>query len=398
MHKRVSIVGVGMNGFETMTKSAIEAVQKSDVLIGARRMTGLFDELGKPVVISYHPYEIAEFILKCEYENISVLMSGDCGFYSGTQGLIAALGDMECTVYSGISSPVYFCSKLKIPWSDLRFVSLHGRKANIVRLVSSNEKTFFLLGGNYSAADVCRKLCEYGLCGVKVYIGENLNCENERILIGSAEDFKDIETGTLCVMIAENGNFEKGLRSCIPDREFIRGDVPMTKSEVRCAAVSMLEIGSGDVCWDIGSGTGSVSVEMAFRCSDGTVYAVDKNEKAINLTDENRHKFRCDNIETIYDNAENAVENLPAPDCVFVGGSGSSLEKIISAAFGKNPGVKIVITAVSLETLSDSIDILKKYEAETEITQIAVTHTRKIGNHTMMNAENPIFIIRGAMK
>lgn len=399
MDKKVSIIGVGMNGFETMTKSAIEAVKNADVLIGAKRMTELCDELQKPVFVSYQPNEIASFIFENEYKNIAVLMSGDCGFYSGTDGLLAVLGDtVECNVYSGISSPGYFCSRLKIPWHDLHFVSLHGRRANIVRVVSSNEKTFFLLGGNYTASDVCSKLCEYGMGRVKVYIGENLGCKNERIFIGTADEFTCLRTEKLCVMIAENSGFEKAVRSCIPDNEFIRGAVPMTKSEVRGVVVSKLEIGRDDICWDIGCGTGSVSVEMALRCYEGTVYAVDKNEEAVMLTDENRYNFRCDNIEITRDYAENAVTYFPSPDCVFIGGSGGSIEKIISAVYEKNNKAKIVVTAVSLETLSDSISVFEKHGVEVEVTQIAVTHTRKIGSHTMLNAENPVFIIRGAVQ
>ena len=393
--KKVTVVGIGTDGVATMTREAVKTVENADVLIGAKRMLKPFETLGKPHFASYVSGDIASFILENEYKNIAVLMSGDCGFYSGTQKLLPLLDGVKTEVVSGISSPVYFCSKLKIPWSDLHFVSLHGKRENIVRSVCMFEKTFFLLGGDISPRDICRKLCEYNLENVNVYIGENLSLENERISCGTARDFTDIENDNLCVMIAENHGFEKCVKSCIPDDEFIRGRVPMTKAEVRNICVSKLQIGAEDICWDIGGGTGSVSVEMAVRCFKGTVYSVEKNIEAAELMDKNRHKFGCDNIEIIIDNAENAVQNLPAPDCVFVGGSGGGLEKIVRTAAEKNPKAAIIVTAVSLETLNECIRIFDEIGIDTDVTQIAVTRTHKVGSHTMLKAENPIFIIKG---
>lgn len=398
MNKKISIIGIGMNGIETMIPPAVSAVENAELLIGAKRMIKMFDRLKKPFFASYISSEIAEFISKCEYKNIAVLMSGDCGFYSGAEKLLPFLSEYETEVVSGISSPIYFCSKLKMSWFNLHFVSLHGVNGNIVRNVCSHEKTFFLLGGGIEPKNICERLCEYDFGKAEVYIGENLGLENEKITNGSAEHFKDIKTDKLCVMIVKNPNYEKYLRSGISDSEFIRGNVPMTKSEVRNICVSMLEIGVDNVCWDIGSGTGSVSVEMAMRCTNGTVYAVEKNIEAVLLTDKNRHKFGCDNIEIINDNAENAILNLPVPDCVFIGGSGGKLEEIITLVYQKNPNAKIIVTAVSFETLNKSISVFENLGVISEVSQIAVTRTKKIGTHRMLSAENPIFIIRGNVK
>lgn len=326
-------------------------------------------------------------------------MSGDCGFYSGAEKLLPKLCEYETRVICGISAPIYFCSKIKIPWQDMHFISLHGANANIVRNVCTHEKVFFLLGGKIAPGDVCKRLCEYGLNKVNVYIGENLAYKNERIISGIAENFADVKTENLCVMAVINPDYEKCTRSCIPDNEFIRGEkIPMTKAEVRSVCVSKLEIGRDSVCWDIGSGTGSVSVEMAYRCDCGKVFSVDKNKAAIKLTDLNRHKFRCDNIEIIEGEAVKTIENLPAANCVFIGGSGGQLEKIIENAYKKNSRVKIVVTAISLETLSESVAVFDKFGFDTEVMQLAVTRTKKTGSHTMLSAENPVFIIKGAIK
>lgn len=399
MNKKIKIIGIGMDGIKTLTAEGTAAIASAEVIIGSKRVAELFFNTRKEIFASYKTKEIAEYIKNSEYKNIAVLMSGDCGFYSGTEKLLKQLCEYETEVICGISAPIYFCSKIKIPWQDMRFVSLHGTDANIVRNVCTYEKTFFLLGGKITPSDLCKRLCEYGLKNTKVYIGENLAYENERILCDSAEDFSDIKTENLCAAIVINPGYEKGVRSCIPDSEFVRADkIPMTKSEVRSVCVSKLEIAHDSVCWDIGCGTGSVSVEMAYRCTDGKVFAVDKNSAAIKLTEINRRNFRCDNIEITECEAEKAAEILPAADCVFIGGSGGQLEKIIETSYQKNPRVKIVITAVSLETLRECIAVFDKIGIETEITQIAVTRTKKAGSHTMLSAENPVFIIKGAVK
>jgi precorrin-6Y C5,15-methyltransferase (decarboxylating), cbiT subunit len=396
--KHISIVGIGMDGSDTLTSEALRIVENSHVLIGASRMLDCFKKLEKPRFISYKSSDIAEFIHSCEYEKITVLMSGDCGFYSGAEQLLPLIGDLETEVVCGISTPVYFASKLKIAWQNMKFVTLHGVEGNIVRHVCANKLTFFLLGGAITPKDICMRLCEYGLGELTVHIGEKLGGKDERITTGTANELTEFDSDRLCSVIVRNENYEKSLRSCIPDSEFIRGKVPMTKSEVRCVCVSKLEIASDSICWDIGCGTGSVTVEMAVRCPDGRVYAVERNDEAVGLTSENRLKFGCDNIEIIAGNAESTIKTLPSPDCVFIGGSGGFLSKIISVAVEKNPLVKIVATAVSLETLNECVEIFSRIGAETEIIQLAVTRTKRIGSHTMLSAENPVFIIRGSLK
>lgn len=398
MEKQVSMIGIGMGSEGALTSAALQAIRSADVLIGARRMTEQFSDMGKPVMTSYAPAEIAEFIENNSYGKYAVLMSGDCGFFSGAEKLLPLLNDCQTEVICGISSPAYFSSKIGIPWSDWHFVSLHGADANIIRNVCAHEKTFFLLGGKVNVSGICRLLCEYGLDGVRVFIGEDLSYGSEKITSGYAKEFCDIRTANLSVMLVVSKKYERLKRCGIPDCEFIRGSVPMTKSEVRSVCISKLEIENDSICWDIGSGSGSVSVEMALQCTDGRVYAVDRSEDAAELTGQNSHKFGCDNIIIIHGRAEEVVHELPPPDCVFIGGSGGQLPEIIGTAYEKNPDAVIVITAVSIETLTQAAKAFDRLGRTAEITQTAVTRTKKVGAHTMLNAENPIFIIKGGAR
>lgn len=397
--KKVCIIGIGMNGRETLTRQAQHAIDSADCLIGAKRMLEPFSGLSKPMFESWSGKEISEFIANSEQESFAVLMSGDCGYFSGAEGLLKALPDsVRAEIISGVSSPVYFCGRLKLPWQDIPTVNLHGESANIARSAAMHRRCFFLLGGKFGAREVCRRLCEYGMGDITVHIGEQLGYPQERILSGAAAQFTEVETDRLSVMLTENPSPETHIRSGISDEEFTRGKVPMTKAEVRALVISKLGIRPADTVWDIGCGTGSVSVEAALQCHKGTVCAVDVKPEAVSLTHENAVKFRCDNIAVRCGSAPGDTADFPAPDKVFIGGSGGNLRGIIAAALAKNKNADIVATAVSLETLSEAASAFAELNVPAEITQIAVTRTRKLGGHTMLAAENPIFIIKGAGK
>ncbi len=388
---KVYVVGTGMDGVKTLTREAYEIIDSADVLIGAGRMLEPFKHLHKKMVCEHSADKIADYINNCGFDKIAVLMSGDCGFYSGAKRLSEFI---ECEIISGISTPVYFSSKVGIPWENMKFVSLHGRYGNIAVNVMQNEHCFFLLGGKVTPAEICRTLCRYGFGDVNIFVGENLCYENERIISGTAESLREIQSAGLCAVIAENKNYIKYIPSGIDDGDFIRTEIPMTKAEVRAVAVSKLNIGRDSICWDIGCGTGSVSVEMAMKCTDGGVYAFDKKTEALKLTSENSEKFGCDNIhvfESLF--PENIPENIPVPNCVFIGGASGKISDIIKYVTNLNSSAEIVVTAVSVETLNECMNVF-----DAEITQIAVTRTRRIGSHTMFSAENPVFVIKRKIK
>lgn len=395
---KVYIVGTGMDGDNTLTKTAENAVAEAGLLIGAERIMKPFVKLGKEVFISYKPSDIAEKLGSAECDTAAVLMSGDCGFFSGTKRVLPLLAAHEVHVIAGISSVSYFCSRTGISYENMKFITLHGRTSSIALNVKMNQYCFFLLGGEITASDVCRRLCEYGLGDVNVHIGTDLGCENEQIVSGKACELTDIQTGGLSVMITENDDSLRYIPAAINDGEFVRGKIPMTKSEVRCIAVSRLNICADSVVWDIGCGTGSVSVEAAFRCPDGKVYAFDKKPEAVSLTSENARKFGCDNIEAAEGSCPEILTDMPAPDKVFIGGSSGNIGGIFEAVREKNPCADIAVTAVSLETLNEAVSCFSGFGTEPEVLQIAVTRTKKLGTHTMLQAQNPVFIISGRLQ
>ena len=147
--------------------------------------------------------------------------------------------------------------------------------------------------------------------------------------------------------------------------------------------------------YDIGCGTGSVSIEMAFAAYEGRVYAFDKNEEAVGLVLENARKFHLDNIEAVCGLAPECLEGLPAPDVAFIGGSSGNMEEIVNFLYGKNSRIRFVITAVTIETAMAALESLENVGIEGDIVQVAVSKGRQIGDLHMLMAQNPIFIING---
>jgi precorrin-6Y C5,15-methyltransferase (decarboxylating) len=388
-----------------MHKKSIDFISKSDCLIGANRMLSDFAYLKKETFESSRAEEICDYILnENNYENFGVLVSGDTGFYSLSKKLTEMLNklnkneDIKVENIPAISSLQYFCSKLNLSWDSIKFVSAHGRNLNIISNVMFNKKTFMLTGGELNPNSICKLLVDKGLGDLVVNVGENLSYNNERILEDKASQFVNMDFNSLAVMIIHNDNaieINSGLRS-IRDDEFITGHVPMTKSEVRTISIGKLNLKSDSIVYDIGAGTGSVSIETALKLSNGTLYAIEKNKEATGLIKENIEKFRAYNIEIVENTAPRGLDNLPNPDSVFIGGSSGNMDEIFDCLLNKNPNVNIVINTITLQSLNEALQSMDKYRFENiEIVNITVAKSKKVGRYDMMMGQNPIYIISG---
>ncbi|MBR1863945.1 MAG: precorrin-6y C5,15-methyltransferase (decarboxylating) subunit CbiE [Ruminococcus sp.] len=395
---KVYIVGAGADGEKGLTVQGRSAIGEAGLLIGSKRLVERFEDMGKEIYVTYKPEDIAKRLKNSSADCAAVLMSGDCGFYSGAKALLPMLTGHEVKVIGGVSSMVYMCSELGLDYENMKAISLHGRKGYAAINVKLHEKCFFLLGGEIGADELCRHLCSHGLGNVTVYIGADLGYEEQRIISGRADELRECRVSKLCSVITVNPGYLRHIPACIDDGQFIRDKVPMTKAEVRCAAVAMLNIGRDSVCWDIGSGTGAVSVEMAYRCPQGEVYAFDKAPEAAALTEKNAGRFACDNIICKQGECPEMLRNVPAPQKVFIGGTSGNMEAIFAAVHHKNPRADVAVTAVSLETLEEARQCFGYYGVNCSVTQIAVTRTKTVGEHTMFDAQNPVFIIRGRLR
>ncbi len=391
-----TIIGIGVGNSAQMTIAAVNALKNCDVIIGAKRIIESCKNFDKPTYEAFTPEKILDFVKNNpQYHKIAVVMSGDIGFYSGNKKLRAALSEYKVESVCGISSPVYFASRLGIEWENIKLCSLHGRENNIINAVKTNYRVFTLVGGDCDAASLCEILCKYNLNNVKLYIGERLSYSDEKITCGSPDELRNSVYDSLSSVIIENPEFNPVVDSGIDDDEFTRFEkVPMTKAEVRRISVSKLKLSKNSIVYDVGAGSGSVSIEAALAAYDGKVYAVERNHDAVNLIEQNKIKFGTENLSIVEGFAPQALENLPSPTHAFIGGSSGNLREIIALILKKNPYTRIVINAITLETISEALSCLKGFDFdESEIVQMSVSKSKKIGGYNLMYGQNPVYII-----
>lgn len=401
---KLLIVGVGMGNPDTMTRGAVEAVQSSDCLIGSARLLQGFERQSAARFEAYSAEKIAAYLDEHpEFHTVCVLMSGDVGFYSGAKALCALFSqkpgvEIECV--AGVSTVQYFCAKLCTPWEDAKLVSLHGREQNLSAAVAHHAKVFLLTGGQQSAGEICAILAQNGLGDVTVHVGERLSYPDETVTAGTAKELAGKTFAPLSVMLVQNSApVERAVTYGLPEEAFLRGDAPMTKREVRTVSISALQPVDGDIIWDVGAGTGSVSIELARLLPGATVYAVEKQAAAVELLEANKERFGAYQLQIVRGEAPGALEALPAPDGVFVGGSSGELMRIIELALQKNPSVRIVVNAITLETLGEGLACFTRFGLRgQDVVQLCVSRSREVGRYHMMTGQNPVYILSGGGK
>ena len=167
----------------------------------------------------------------------------------------------------------------------------------------------------------------------------------------------------------------------------------MTKEEIREVSICKLKLHKDSVVYDVGSGTGSIAVEIAKLLEDSKVYAIEKKEEAGSLIQQNKEKFMLDNIEIISANAPDGLKNLPVATHAFIGGSGGNLKEILAVLYEKNPSMRVVINAISMETICDLREVLElEYIKNTDVVQLQVSRSKQVGAYHLMQAENPVWI------
>ena len=409
------LIGIGMGGEGQLTLEAKRWIRRAQAVAGARRPLESVWELveGKAVLTSYQGEEIVRWLSGFpEADTAAVVFSGDVGFYSGAAKVKGSLEEAgwEVRFIPGISSLAYLASRAGIPWQEAKVISLHGREENWLEMIRVNPVCFLLLGGRTTPLSVCRELREAGMGDRRVVIGADLSYPQERILEGTAKFLLDegkdrIEelSGLCCALVlgdSRRADPMSGIRAfSLRDQDFIRGKVPMTKEEIRTLCLAKLALKPWAAVYDIGAGTGSVSIaaKLALQgMGGGSVWAIERNPEAVGLIQANRQKFLPGDPDfyVVEGTAPECLEGLPAPDRAFIGGSGGNLQEMIESLLRKNPQVRIVISAITLETLAAAVEASEKWDfEEVQIIQAGIAQAEKIGRYHMQKAQNPIYLI-----
>ena len=389
----VTLIGMGASA-DTLTAEAREALGRAELVAGAQR---LLDALPAGVtaerVPAVQPADVLAAVAGAQ--NAAVLYSGDTGFYSGAAGLLARLKEagIPARVLPGLSSVQMLAAALGRPWQDWKLVSAHGRPCDPVAAVCGGRPAFFLTGtGESGPAALCAQLTAAGLGALPVTVGENLGLASRRIFAGTAAGAAGERFGPLAVLLAEPAFRLPARTPGWPDETFVRAEgVPMTKRAVRAQVLAQLALCPGETVWDVGAGTGSVSLEMAYANGGAPVWAVERLPEACAVLEANRRRLGGWNVRPVSGEAPAALAGLPAPDAVFIGGTRGRLGPILDAALAANPAARICLTAIALESLAAALDACAARGLEAEITQIAAAHAA--GRPHLLRAANPVFVI-----
>ena len=418
--RKIILSGIGMGSTDGMTREAYRAFEEAEVIFGAERM--LENLPGKGVKVPYYRADdiISYLIEHPQYTKAAAAFSGDSGFYSGAQSMKKALDEAnekgtlksETTILPGISSVSALAARFGVSWNDAVLASIHGRSTNVVNLVRKNPKVFLLLSGKNDFEMLVSKFREARINNVKISAGYRLSYPDEKLFTFYLDEFEtklfDLPEGVYTCLIENEDCEEQILTPGMDDEIFSRTKVPMTKNEVRVLSISRLELTKNAVVYDVGSGTGSVSAECARLSPDIFVFAIEQKEEAANLTKENAARLGLlDQIVVINKKAPEGFEELPTPTHVFIGGSSGALSDILSAIQKKlivkentkektdkaSKSVRVVINAVSLETIAQITKLIQTYPvAHVQLTQIQASRAHKLGSYNLMQAQNPVLI------
>lgn len=394
----VTLIGMGSGQPENLTLQGLAALRQADLILGARRLLAVLPAgCTENRAAAYRPDEVAELLQASGAENAVLVYSGDTGFYSGASSMmekLEALG-VRARVLPGLSSIQLLAAALGRPWQGWNLVSAHGRTCDPVAECMQGRPTFFLTGGSEDPATLCAQLAAEGFGDVQGVVGQCLGTPEEKLFRGSVKELAAGRFNSLSVLLVEAVEGLPRRAPGLPDEAFERGDVPMTKQEVRAAVLAKLAVCPEDILWDVGAGTGSVSVELALAAPRGRAYAVECRPEGCALIKANREKFRTRNLVLVEGLAPDALSDLPAPDAVFIGGSKGSLAAIVDAALDKNPDARICVSAIALETLSAAVAALTAKGRTVQVSQIAVSRAKAVGGLHLMMAQNPIYLITG---
>lgn len=416
--RKVTIIGAGPGNPDLLSRAALDAIDIADVVIGAHRALAGIDV--PPDVVRCELVKTADIVAAltdaASWQRAVVVMTGDVGLFSGARRLVEALsGDaqVDVRIIPGISSASYLAARLARPWQDWRFASAHGVACDIAAEAERAGELFLVTSGEEDPSRLSGELVQAGFGDARVTVAERLSYPDERITCATASEIAGQTFDDLNVMLIDfaggAGSSAGASRAAssrwpyassgIPDELFIRGDVPMTKQEVRAVALAKLRLTATDTVWDVGAGTGSVSIEAALVARAGSVWAVERNAAGVRLIRENTDAFGCGNVHTVPGVAPEALAKLPVPDAVFVGGSAGELPSIVEAALEKNSQVRLCVPCVTVETLTEACALLsgsrfKGFEA----CQVSAARAEAVGSHHLMKAQNPVFLVsaRGA--
>ena len=407
----IEVVGIGLDGAAGLTETVRKIVEQATLLVGSDRHLSYFqDHPAKRLALGDFNTTLTEIGQQLD-QDIVILVSGDPLFFGLGRLLLEKYPPQQLRFHPHLSSIQLAFNRLKIPWQDAQTVSVHGRTLEqLTRLLQQGSEKIAILT---DAVNTPSAIARFYHCldlptRYNFWVCENLGSSQEHI-----HYFPDQKTATLASRAAAFAplNVVILLRSQVdssldldalpllglPDQTlFSFSDRPglMTKRETRLIVLGELALQPQQIVWDLGAGTGSVSVEIARLCPQSQIYAVEKTAMGVNLIEQNCQRHQVDNVVAIQGTAPEAITQLPAPDRIFIGGSGGNLLEILAECEQKliTNGV-IVLALATLEHTTASLEWFKTHAWNYRLLQLQISRSVPVGNLTRYAPLNPVTMI-----
>jgi precorrin-6Y C5,15-methyltransferase (decarboxylating) len=395
--QKIYLVGAGIEGWEGFSTTALAVIDKTEVMIGHQRHLDIFPAYGGSKMVLGPLSELLEFLKETE-KRVVILASGDPNFFGISRFLLRNIPKERIAIFANVTSMQYAFSRIKEPWDDAIFVSAHGRglHAAVDKIVAS-EKACVLTDKLNTPAAIAREMIERGAEGYEAWLCEDLGLDSEKFTRTDVRGLLELKASDLNILILIK-TYEPNLVHYpligIADDEFQTVKKLITKQEVRAVTLAKLQLQDDLVMWDIGAGSGSVSIEASNLMPNGRIFALERNPPCVAFIAENLKKFCARNVKLVEAYAPDGLDELPDPDRVFIGGAGGQLEEIIGTVDRRlKPDGLIVLNAVTLDTLAKSVEYLEDHGYDVEASCVNISRTRKLTEYKLFEAQNPVYII-----
>ena len=409
----VHVVGIGLDGASGLTDSVRQIVEQATLLVGSDRHLHYFPNHPADRIflgdITTAIREIRQRLFTDEI--IVVLVTGDPLFFGLGRLLLAELPPEQLTFYPHLSAIQLAFNRIKLPWQDARVISAHGRSFEELTeaLQQGARKIAVLTDETHSPSAIARLLLSLDLPSqYQFWIGENLGGTDERVESLPMADVLDQQFAPLNVVVLLRVDSSEKTEILttnltnlpmlgLPDSCFISfSDRPglMTKREIRILILGELALKPGQTIWDVGAGTGSVSIEMARLFPTSGIYAIEKTSAGTALIEQNCRRFQVSNVISIHGKAPEILYHLPQPDRIFIGGSGGNLSDILNICSAKLvAGGVLVLALATIEHLNMAINWLIEREWNYQLLQTNLSRAVPVASLTRFAPLNPVTIL-----
>jgi len=405
---KVHVIGVAPEGASSLFPEARRLVNRAEIVFGGKRLLDMFPSLtSEKIAVRNNLAEITDLIKKnLRHKQMVILASGDPNFYGIASYLTDKLGKEIVEIIPNISAMQVAFARIKESWEDAVFASVHSRPIeDIVETVRLNHKIGIFTDGKHTPAAIARVLLKHGVDGYQAYVCQNLGREHEKVIETDLHGLHKTECSPLNILILLRARQKKPMAALyprslgIPDAEFQQRKPKeglITKQEVRAVSLAKMRLNDESVLWDIGAGSGAVSIEASFLVRKGRIYAIEKNDADVAIIKKNLQKFHVPNVEVVHTAAPDGLDKLPEPTAAFIGGSGGRMAEILDLLCRRlKPGGCIVINIVALENLSTAINALKARGFAADVTLVNISRSTGIKELTRLEGLNPVFVVTG---